>query len=311
MPPVEKGLTANNLTFWGRNKGGWIGEGLIAALFVGLAFFILLFSWIPTTTILTHLQGLLYVGAVVIVILMMIITYYGVAAYHKRRFQKGGRDYLQIRKYMETCIAKDCREIEDLLSIQDSSDTIIFNKILLCRLQNILDHKSLRTKDIHKRFEKSRLKRVSGAHFENFFKSPKEYDKGVLPYEFSTVLKALDSSKAQLNAQLFQLEKCRRDLFTSMSDYLDIFHVTKEEIIKIQGVYRYNPPQYDVAQKIVFANKIIDYLKNYHQNKLSDKRRLEMEEIATEKILKLKNDITDYRNAWNNLVKAYEKPPPD
>ena len=83
-------------------------EGLIAALFVGLAFFILLFSWIPTITIFTHFQGLVYVGTVVIVILVMIITYYGVAAYHKRRFQKGGRDYLQIRKYMETCIAKDC-----------------------------------------------------------------------------------------------------------------------------------------------------------------------------------------------------------
>jgi hypothetical protein len=309
MPFVERGPITNTLADKGQNKGGWIEEGLIAALFVGLAFFILLFSWIPA--VFSHLQILGYIGTAVLVVLMMIITYSGVAAYRHRRFQQGGRDYLQIRKYMEACIAKDCREIEDLFSNSNNSNILIFNKMLLCWLQYFLDHEGLRARDSHKRFKKSRLKRMNGVHFENFFMSPKEYDNKALPYEFSIVLKALNSSKARLKIQLFQLEKCRRDLFTNMSDYLDIFYVTEEEIVKLQGIYRYNPPRYDGARKIVFANKIIDYLKKDHQNKLSDEQRLIMEEIAMKKISQLKNGVADYRNAWKNIVKVYERLPLD
>jgi hypothetical protein len=309
IPSVEKGPIPKNITVGGQNKGGWIEEGLIAALFVGLAFFILLFSLIPT--LFKHLQILGYIGTAVIVMLMMIITYCGVAAYRRRRLQQGGRDYLQIRKYMEACIAKDCREIDYLFSISGNSNILIFNKMLLCWLQNFLDHEGLRARDSRKRFKKSRLKRINGVHVENFFMSPKEYDDRALPYEFSTVLKVLDFSKDQLKTQLFQLEKYRRDLFTNMSDYLDIFYISEEEIAKLQEIYRYNPPRYDAARKIVFANKIIDYLNNDHQDRLSDERRLIMEKIAMKKISQLKNGIADYRNAWKSLVKVYERLPLD
>ena len=234
------------------------------------------------------------------------MSYVWVVRYRKRRFQRGSRDDLLMRNLMKTCLTKDCGQIEALLSAPDHSDTEIFNQMFLCKTQHILDHEGLRIRDIHARFEKSRLQRLNGVHFEVFFDHVNGYNQRELPKEFDAVLKAVDTFGPQLKTRLFQLKTRRRDLFTSMSDYLEIMEVSKKETEKLQQVYRYNPPNYQVAERLVFAIKTIDYLKKYHQDRLSGEMRSARQKIATKKISKLKKALSDYREAWKDLVKTYE-----
>lgn len=306
MSPTQKDPTINRRLFWGRRKNGWVAEGLLAALFVGLAFFILLYSWISTTTFLTQWRFLAYASVLVIVMIVAVITYDWVVRYRKRRFQHGNRDYLLMRNLMKSCLIKDCGQIEALLSAPAYSDTEIFNQMLLGKMQHILDHEGLRIRDIHARFEKSRLQRLNGVYYEVFFDNVNGYNQKELPEEFKAVFKAIESFGPQLKNQLSQLKACRRDLFTSMADYLDILEVSKKETEKLQQVYRYKPPSYQVAQNIVFAIKTIDYLKNYHQNRLADAQRAAMQKIATKKVSKLKKVLSDYHEAWKDLIKTYE-----
>jgi ribosome-associated translation inhibitor RaiA len=309
MFPTQKDPTINRFLFWGRGKKGWVAEGLLAALFVGLAFFILLYSWISTTPNLGHWRFLYYVSVTVIVMVVVVMTYTWVVRYRKRRFQHGKRDYLLMRNLMKTCLTKDCGQIETLLSTPDYSDTEIFNQMFLVQMLHILDHEGLRMRDIHARFEKSRLQRLDGARFEIFFDNVDAYNQRQLPEEFEAVFKAVDAFMPQLETQLFQLKTRRRDLFTSMSDFLDIMDVSQKEIEKLQQVYRYNPPKDGAAERIVFAIKTIDYLKKYHQDRLSDELRTAMQNIAAKKISKLKTALSDYRKSWKSLVKAYERLP--
>ena len=241
--------------------------------------------------------------------IIVVITYTWVVRYRKRRFQRGNRDYLLMRNLMKTCLTKDCGPIETLLSTPDYSDAKIFNQMFLCQMLHILDHEGLRLRDIHARFEKSRLERLDGTRFEIFFDNVNAYDQRQLPEEFEAVFKAVDAFMPQLETQLFQLKTRRRDLFTSMSDYLDIMEVSKKEIENLQQVYRYNPPKDQAAERIVFAIKTIDYLKKYHQDRLSDELRTAMQNIAAKKISKLKTALSDYRKSWKSLVKAYERLP--
>jgi hypothetical protein len=310
MSPTQKDPTINRSLFWDQHENGWVAEGLLAALFVGLAFFILLYSWISTTPNLGQWRFLYYISVTVIVMMVVVITYTWVVRYRRRRFQHGKRDYLLMRDLMKACLTKDCEQIETLLSAPNYSDIKIFNQMLLCKVQHILDHESLRIRDIHTRFEKGRLQRLNGVCYEVFFDNVNGYHQKELPEEFKAVFKALETFGPQLKTQLLQLKDGRRDLFTSMSDYLDIMQVSKKETEKLQQVYRYNPPKYQAAQNIVFAIKTIDYLKNYHQNRLADVQLAAMQKLATKKVSKLKKALSYYRKAWKDLIKTYEGLPP-
>lgn len=290
----------------GLNRTGWIAEGLLAALFVGLVLFVLLFTWMPTTAIFVAHPILGYVCMALVITAAMFPVYWGVAVYRERRFQLGGRDHLMMRSLMASCLAGDCGEIEKRLAASNNSDFSIFNQMVLCKVQDILDHECLKISDVHTRFRESRLRRIKGVHFEVFFKSCDAYDSESFPTEIESVSRALQPFGLQMRTLLSELESSRRSLFTIMSDYPDMLIVTESDVAKLQKTYRFKPPEFGLSQKIVFANKTIDYLKNLQNGKLSDEQRSVMEKIASQNILRLKSAVSDYRNSWKKLVEAYE-----
>lgn len=288
------------------NRGGLITEGLMAALFVGLVLFVVLFSYFSSfATLAAYLQWF-YAGMAAVITVAMLITYLVVASYRKRRFQKGGRDDLMMRNLMVACLDKDCSAIEQQIATANGSDLSIFNQMLLCKLQNILEWEGAQVSDIRTRFRESGIKRIKGVNYENFFNGYEFYDMTPLPFEIKTIALSLKRFGNRMNASLTRLKTSRRLLFTFMRDYLDLMSVTQADVEKLLETYRFNPPPKEMAREIVFANKVISYLKKFDQNRLSDERRSAMEAIASKKVLQLKSAISDYRNAWRNLVDTYE-----
>lgn len=292
-----------------RNTEGWVVEGLLAALFTGLALVIILFSYIPFTPVFAQNERWTYFGITVIILLTMIVAYWGVAIYRKGRFKRGRQDHLLMRDMMAACIVKDCGELEQRFSDPDCSDALIFNQMLFFKVQAILENEDLRMRDIQARFEEIRIKPGNAEHLGNFFNTPQEYELTPLPAEFEAVFKALTPLSDQLHSQVAALKASRRALFTLLSDYIEMLAVTEADIRKVLETYRYNPPDHALARQIAFVIKVIDYLKGLHRDNLFPARRMAMEKMAVARVLQLKSAVKDYRGAWERLVKAYEALP--
>lgn len=288
------------------NRAGWVAEGLLAALFVGLILFVILFSYFSTSAIFTAYLKWGYIIMAAVIVAAMFATYWCVAVYRKRRFRKGGQDFLMMRNLMTTCLDNDCSAVEQQFSAADGSDLSIFNRMLLCKLQEIFERERTRVIDIHTRFRKSGIKEIKGVHFEKFFQTSESYDTTPEPLEIKTAALALKPLGSGMEASLVRLKNSRRLLFTAMSDYLDLLSVTDADVKKLLKAYRFNPPGNETARDIVFANNAVDYLIKFHRNRLSDERRFAMEAIASQKLLQLKSVLSDYRKAWRHLVDTYE-----
>jgi hypothetical protein len=126
------------------------------------------------------------------------------------------------------------------------------------------------------------------------------------PFEIKAITLALTPLGKRMNASLLRLKTSRRQLFTTMSDYPDLLSVTEADVKKHLKAYRFNAPAAETARDIVFATKVLDYLRKFYQKRLTDEHRAAMETIASQKILQLKSALSDYRNAWQHLVDSYE-----
>ena len=287
------------------DHSGWVTEGLLAAFFVGMALFILLATWVSENNLWQSYYLLRNSGIAVFVFLSMLLVYWWVSRYCRKRFRAGGYDPLMVRRLMADCIAEDCGELEKLFSEGNLSDIEIFKLLVTVKLQQILDHEEFRDRDLQTLFRKSRIKPVKKRGLVHFFDAPSEFDRQSVPPNISVLYNALPLH-SQLEAPLAHLKACRRNLFTNMSDYIEIWKVTEEETKKIQQGYRYNPPEDEVAQNIVFVGKAVDLLKRDRQNRLRLSQQHFIDEVAGRKVNQLKTAVADYQNAWKDLVAAYE-----
>ncbi len=291
------------------NESGWIAEGLLAALFTGLALCIILLSWYPTTALFMRWSNAGYVGIATVVILVMPLTYWAVACYRKHRFIRGGRDHLFIRSLMKTSLNRDCSAIEHLLSDPDTPAIISFNTLLLSKLQSILDSEDARIGDLQTHFRDSGLKRIQSPQLAQLFHHSSEYDQIHTPHELEVLYSALSSYDGSMGIHLSQLADCRRNLFTVMSNYLEIFSVAYKDVAQLKQTYRFHPPETSLAQVMIFAKRAIDYLKAFNLEKLPSQKRDLMESVALLRIEELRSAMARYRCAWIDLVNAYDAMP--
>jgi hypothetical protein len=309
MASINKQGCNKRSCFFLKNDAGLVVEGFLAAFFTGMALCIIIFSWYPTSTIFTRWHSFGYIGIVLFIFLVMLIIYWGVVFYRRRSFEHGGLDHLLIRSLRDNCLAKDCGEFEQLLSDSNVPEIVIFNQMLLCQLQAVVDIRVTKMQEMRTRFRESGIKRIHGLHLERLFFTPKTYERMPLPYELEEVFKSIKPFESLMSSKIVELKNCRQALFTLMSDYLDLFLITSADVEKLKRTYCYNPPDKSLAQKIIFANRAINYFKDYEQEKLSSERKSFMQIAAVKRIEQLKIVMSNYHNAWKNLIKAYDALP--
>ncbi len=288
------------------SSSGWVAEGLLAALFAGMALFILLYTWVSANSILVSYSLLRNLAIAVVVILWMILVYWLVGRFRRKRFSAGKPDPLMMRQLMGSCLAEDCGEINELLSTSGISDVEIFKRFMTAKLQEILDREGLRRQDFQTRFRESRIPPIKGTRLNQFFYAPSEFDQLSLPSDLEAVYKALAPFYPQIEMPLDHLKNSRQRLFTIFCDYPALWHITDKEIEKLQQTYRYNPPEYEVAKKLAFADKIIRFFKKERQGGLSPSQHHFLDQSARQKVSQLKSALVDYQRAWKGLVKSYE-----
>ncbi len=288
------------------SESGWIAEGLLAAFFVGMVLFILLFTWVSANNPMASYPLLRNIGIAAVIFIAMISVYWWVGRYRKKRFSAGKIDPLFMRQLVVSCLEEDCGEIKKLFSANNLSDVDIFIRLVTAKLQHVLDHEGLRKQDLQNDFRESRIAPIKNTRLYRFFSSPLEFDQMFLPSDLAIVYKALAPICSNLKAPLKHLKNIRQSLFTCMSDYLALWHITDKDVEKLQQTYRYSPPDYELAQKLAFANKIIRFLKRERQGGLPPSQQYFLEKNARQKVSQLKSVLQEYEVAWKDLVKAYE-----
>jgi hypothetical protein len=282
---------------------------LAATLFVGMVLIIVLFSLMQYHPSFVAMGYWAFGGAAGLITVALLLAYRVIHGHKLHRFQKGRPNPLLLRSMMRDCLERDCQAIETRLNSPDRSSVDLFNELLQAKMENILKRDCHYMADIRERFIKSGLKPLNGENLHLLFQSHQEYEQGRMPDELTLISNSVVHHLATMGDKLARLKTYRRTLFTIMGDYRDILTPTPRAVERLCQTYPYRPPTLDAAERIVFAMKVISYLKAEHEGRTKSKLRDRIEMLATERIWLLRRTVLQYRQAWQCMVDAYENLP--
>jgi hypothetical protein len=241
--------------------------------------------------------------------LVLIILVYSLKRLKQRSARIRIKGPLFMRALMNDCLGRTCGALEMRLDTPDISSSMILNDILQDKILHICATDCLRFSDIRRQIEGSRLKGTNGLMLARFFQTTVEYHKQPLPNEIQQVADTVLRSRRELKGLLDRLKNAHQALCTGMGSILELLPPDPKKVEKLRSTYRYRPPTPERAQRMAFALETLAYLKATRHENVNPLDRRRYTTVATQVIPKLSDALRMYKQAWQELVDAYEHPP--
>jgi hypothetical protein len=279
-----------------------------AALFSGLILIVLIYSTLDLTGLTSRWGAWGAVLPLPVIGGLMYCIFLGMKGLRRHRTVIRAKGPLYLRLLMKSCLERTCGELDTRLSAPEVSSAAIFNAILLDKTLYIGATDCVRYSDIRRQIEGSGLKGTDDLVLSRFFQTFEEYTQQALPVEIRQVEDLVARSRSDLQSLLNRLKSAHEALFSGAGDVLVLLPPDPKKTEKISSSYRFTPPSPQSAQRMAFALETLAYLKavRYKSIKSTDRRRYDA--AADEGIPKLGSALKDYKQAWRDLVDAYEQP---
>ena len=290
------------------NESGFIVNPVAATLFFGLVLIIAVYSALDLTGTMTKLGPFGPVLPLLIIFWLMVGVYKGVKRLKRRAARIRIKGPLYMRSLMNDCLRRTCGFLESRLNTPAISSAMILNDILLDKVLHICATDCLRFSDIRRQIESSRLKGTDDLVLACFFLTSVEYRKQALPDEIRQVAETVSRSRPDLKDLLDRLKNAHQTLCTGTGNILALLPPDPKEVEKIRSTYRYRPPTPARTQRMVFALETMAYLKATRHENVNPMDRRRNDAVADQVIPKLADALNVYKQAWQDLVDAYEQP---
>jgi hypothetical protein len=279
-----------------------------AALFSGLVLVVLIYSTLDRTG-LTNRWGVWGVLLPLPVIGgLMYGIFLGVKWLRHHRSGIRAKGPLYLRLLMNSCLERTCGELDTRLSAPEMTSAAILNAILLDKVLHISATDCLRYSDIRRQIEGSGLKGTDDLVLSHFFQTFEDYSQQPLPVEIRQVEDLVARSRSDLKSLLDRLKNTHKSLYAGAGDVLVLLPPDPKKTEKISSSYRFTPPSPQSAQRMAFALETLAYLKAVRYKNIESTDRRRYDTAADEGIPKLGRALIDYKQAWQDLVDAYEQP---
>jgi hypothetical protein len=289
------------------DQWGFIASPLAASIFFGLVLTIVVYSALEQTGAMSKLGPFGPLLPLVVIALLMVGVYKGIKQFKSRATRIRIKTPLYMRSLMNDCLERTCGALERRLNTPAISSTMILNDILQDKMLHICATDCLRFSDIRRQIEGRRFSGTNDLVLARFFVTNVDYRKQALPDEIRQVAETVSRSRPDLKESLERLKNAHQALCTGTGNILTLLPPDEKRVEKIRSTYRYRPPTPQRAQRMVFALETMTYLKaNRHENvNPMDRRRYDA--VADQLIPKLGEALTAYKQAWQDLVDAYER----
>ena len=290
------------------NESGFIVNPMAATIFFGLILTIVVYSALDITGTMTRLGPYSPVLPLIGIVGLMVGAYKGVKRLKRRAMRIRIKGPLFMRSLMKDCIERTCGILEMQLNSPAISSAMILNDILLDKMLDTCARDCLRFSDIRRQIESSRLKGSGGLVLACFFQTSVEYRKQALPGEIRQVADTVSRSRPDLKQLLERLKIAHQTLCTGTGNILALLPPDAKRVEKIRSTYRYRPPTPERTRRIVFALETLAYLKATRHENVNPMDRRRYDAVADQTIPKLAEALKVYKQAWKDLVDAYEGP---
>jgi hypothetical protein len=186
---------------------------------------------------------------------------------------------------------------------------MILDEILLDKVLHICATDCLRFSDVRRQIESSRLKGTENLQLAYLFITPVEYHKQPLPEGIRQVADTVIRSRRDLKKMLERLKDAHQKLCTSSVDILTLLPPDPKKVDQLRTTYRYRPPTPERARRMAFALETLAYLKAIRYENVNPMDRRRYDSVASRVIPNLAEGLRVYKQAWQDLVYAYERPP--
>ncbi len=291
------------------NESGFIVNPVAATIFFGLVLTIMVYSALDLTGTMTRLGRVGQVLPLIGIVGLMVGVYKGVKRLKRRAVRIRIKGPLFMRSLMNDCIERTCGILEVQLNDPAISSSMILNDILLDKMLDICARDCLRFSDIRRQIEGSRLKGSGGLVLACFFQTSVEYRKQALPGEIRQVADTVSRSRPDLKRLLERLKGSHQTLCTGTGNLLALLPPDAKRVEKIRSTYRYRPPTPERTRRMVFALETLAYLKATRHENVNPMDRRRYDTVADQTIPQLAEALNAYKQAWQDLVDAYEDPP--
>ena len=281
---------------------------LAATIFFALVLTIVVYSALEQTDAMARLGRFGPLLPLLVIVWLAYGVYYLMKRLKRRATRIRIRGPLFMRTLMKDCLERTCGILEKRLNTPEISSSTILNDILLDKMHAICAADCQRFSDIRRRIEGSRLKGTNGLMLARFLQTPVEYDKQPLPEEIRQAADTVSRSRRDLKNLLERLKDAHKKLCTGSGNVLTLLPPDPKTVEKIRATYRYRPPTPERAQRMVFALESLAYLKAIRHENVNPMDRRRYDTVATQVIPKIADALCIYRQAWQDLADAYERP---
>ena len=290
------------------SENGFIVNPVAATIFFGLVLTIVVYSVLDLTGIMARLGSFGPVMPLLLIVLMMVGVYKGVKRLKRRAVRIRIKGPLFMRSLMNDCIERTCGLLETRLNTPAFSSSMILNDILMDKMLDICAKDCLRFSEIRRQIENSRLRGSGDLTLACFFQTSVEYRKKALPGEIRQVADTVSRSRPDLRDLLERLKSAHQTLCAGTGNILALLPPDAKKVEKIRSTYRYRPPTPERAQRMVFALETLAYLQATRHENVNPMDRRRYDAVAQQAIPKLAEALNGYKQAWQELVDAYERP---
>ena len=282
---------------------------MAATLFLGLVLTILVYSFLDKSGVLARLGRFGPVLPLLIILWLMYGIYKGLnwLKGHLARVRPKGP--LFMRTLMDQCLDQTCGRLETRLDTPEISSSMILDEILLDKMLHICATDCLRFSDVRRQIEGSRLKGTENLQLAALFMTPVEYHKQPLPEGIRQVADMVIRGRSDLKKLLERLKDAHQSLCTGAGDIFTLLPPDPKKVETLRTTYRYRPPTPERAQRMAFALETLAYLKAIRFENVNPMDRRRYDSVATRVVPKLAEGLRVYKQAWQDLVDAYERPP--
>ncbi len=277
-------------------------------IFIGMILTIVVYSVMDLTGIMGQLGRFGPVLPLIAIVWLMYGVYRGVKYLKRRAARIHIKGPLYMRSLMNGCLERTCGTVEKHINTPHLASATIFNAILLDKMLYISSTDGLRFTEIRRKIENSRLKGTEGLALACFFQTGTEYHKRPLPDEIRHVSEMVSRNRSDLREPLERLKDTHRNLCTGAGDILSLLPPDEKRMEKLRATHRYRPPSHQRARRMIFALETLAYLRAIRYENVNPLDRHRYESVADQVIPKLAEALKAYRQAWQNLVDAYELP---
>ena len=278
-----------------------------ATIFFGLVLIVVVYSALDIAGTLSQMGLLGLIMPLPIIMLMMFGVYRIVKQLERRPRRVRIKDPLFMRTLMNSCLQRTCGLLEDRINTPALSSSNILYDILLDKMFYICATDGLRFSDVRFAIVNSGLKGTAGLVFANFFQSIEDFKAQPLPDEIRQVADTVSRSRIDLEDLLEKLKESHQALCTGLGNIIDLLPPDPNRVEKMRYTYRYRPPTPERAQRVVFAMETLAYLKASRHKNVNPMNRRRYNNVADKMIPKLAEALKNYKQAWQNLVTAYER----